>query len=67
MSSRAGAGVWPRPLPSPGTEEEANEMAAVEKKSLNQPEETQTPEKAKVETVNVKGVKIQRVTVEPGW
>ncbi len=42
-------------------------MAAVEKKSLDQPEETQRLEKAKIETVNVGGLKIQRITVEPGW
>ncbi|MDR7613192.1 MAG: cupin domain-containing protein [Armatimonadota bacterium] len=42
-------------------------MAAVEKKSLDQPDETQTPEKAKVQSVTVRGLKIQRITVEPGW
>ncbi|MDQ7850893.1 MAG: cupin domain-containing protein [Armatimonadota bacterium] len=42
-------------------------MAAVEKKSLNQPEERQTPEKARIEAVNVGGLKIQRIMVEPGW
>jgi mannose-6-phosphate isomerase-like protein (cupin superfamily) len=54
-------------MPVRGAQKEANEMAAVEKKSLNQPEETQTPEKARVETVKVGGLKIQRITVEPGW
>lgn len=34
-------------------------MAAVEKKSLDQQEETQRLEKAKMETVNVGGLKIQ--------
>lgn len=42
-------------------------MANLDKKSLNQPEETQTPEKAKVETVTVGGHKITRITAEPGW
>lgn len=42
-------------------------MASISKKSLNQPDETQTLEKAKVETVNVGGLKITRITVEPGW
>lgn len=42
-------------------------MAAVEKKSLDQADETQTPEKAKVQRVTVRGLKIQRITVDPGW
>lgn len=42
-------------------------MADIEKKSLNQPEETQTPEKLKVEIVTLDGIKIQRITAEPGW
>ena len=42
-------------------------MASISKKNLNQPDETQTPEKVKVEIVNVGGLKIQRITVEPGW
>ena len=42
-------------------------MASISKKNLNQPDETQTPEKAKVEIVKVGGLKIQRITVEPGW
>jgi quercetin dioxygenase-like cupin family protein len=42
-------------------------MATIVKKSLNQPEETQTPEKLKVEIVTIDGFKIQRFTAEPGW
>lgn len=42
-------------------------MTAIIKKSLSRPEETQTPEKLKVETVTIDGLKIQRVTAEPGW
>jgi len=42
-------------------------MTTVVKKSLNQPEETQTPEKAKIETVTVGSLKISRITAEPGW
>lgn len=37
------------------------------KKSLNQPEKIQTPEKLKDEIVTVNGIVVQRVTVEPGW
>ncbi len=39
----------------------------MEKKSLNQPDETQTPEKLKVEIVTVGGRKVQRITAAPGW
>ena len=42
-------------------------MITLTKKSLNQPEEIQTPEKMKVETVTIGGVKMHRVTAEPGW
>lgn len=42
-------------------------MASIVKKSLNQPEEIQTPEKLKSEIVTVDGFKIQRITAEPGW
>jgi quercetin dioxygenase-like cupin family protein len=42
-------------------------MATVVKKSLSRPEETQTPEKLKVEIVTIDGIKIQRITAEPGW
>ena len=42
-------------------------MATIVKKSLNQPEETKTPEKLKVEIVTIDGIKIQRITAEPGW
>lgn len=42
-------------------------MATIEKKSLNQPEQTQKFEKLKVEVVTVGGFTIKRVTAEPGW
>ena len=42
-------------------------MANLSKKSLNQPDETQTPEKLKVEIVTIDGLKVQRITAEPGW
>ncbi|MEK7113162.1 MAG: cupin domain-containing protein [Patescibacteria group bacterium] len=42
-------------------------MATIVKKSLNQPEETKTPEKVKVEIITINGIKIERVTAEPGW
>ena len=42
-------------------------MATVEKKSLNQPEDTKKLQKAKKESVTVAGVTITRITAEPGW
>jgi hypothetical protein len=42
-------------------------MATVVKKSLNQPDETQTLEKQKVEVVKVNGFEIKRITADPGW
>jgi|SRR5579859_3853215 len=42
-------------------------MARIEKKSFSEPEETKTPEKIKVEIITLHGLKIQRVTAEPGW
>lgn len=42
-------------------------MADIVKKSLNTAESVQTPEKLKNEIVTVNGIKIQRVTVYPGW
>lgn len=42
-------------------------MANIEKKSLNRPDVTQTPEKQRVEIVTIDGIKIQRITAEPGW
>ena len=42
-------------------------MATVEKKSLNQPEETKKLQKAKRESVTVAGITVARMTAEPGW
>ena len=42
-------------------------MPTMEKKSLNQPEEMNTPEKLKMEAVTIRGITLRRVTTEPGW
>jgi quercetin dioxygenase-like cupin family protein len=42
-------------------------MPTMEKKSLNQPEETNRPEKLKMEAITLRGIRIRRVTCEPGW
>ena len=42
-------------------------MAGVECKSLDSPDETRTPDKAKVEVVNVGGATVGRATLQPGW
>ena len=42
-------------------------MAALEKKSLNQPEQAQRYEKGKAEIVSAGGLTFERITTEPGW
>jgi quercetin dioxygenase-like cupin family protein len=42
-------------------------MAIIERKSLNQPEETNKPEKLKMEAITIRGLTIRRITAEPGW
>ncbi len=42
-------------------------MATIERKSLNQPEQTQTTGKLTVETIVMGGLKFQRCTAAPGW
>ncbi len=39
----------------------------MEKKSLNQPEESNMPEKLKMEAITIRDLTIRRVTCEPGW
>jgi quercetin dioxygenase-like cupin family protein len=42
-------------------------MSTIERKSLNQPEEINKPEKLKMEAVTIRGLTIRRITAEPGW
>ena len=43
-------------------------MADIVKKSFNSPDEVQNPgEKLKVEVVTADGLKLQKITAEPGW
>ena len=42
-------------------------MAKLTVKSFNAPDETRTPDKTKVEVVDLAGVKAARMTVQPGW
>jgi quercetin dioxygenase-like cupin family protein len=42
-------------------------MLTFERKSLNQPEEVNRPEKFTREIVTIGGLKIKRITAEPGW
>jgi hypothetical protein len=37
------------------------------RKSFNQPEETNTPEKLRMEGVTIRGLTFRRITVAPGW
>lgn len=42
-------------------------MAGVETRDFNSPDETRSPEKTRVELVNLAGGQIGRYTFEPGW
>src|SRR4030042_4172239 len=42
-------------------------MATIEKKSLNQPEQTKNIGRVKVEVITIGGLNFQRDTAEPGW
>jgi uncharacterized cupin superfamily protein len=42
-------------------------METIEKKSLNQSEQTQQIGRVKVETITIGALKFQRDTAEPGW
>ena len=43
-------------------------MASIEKKSFSSPDQTGNPgEKIKVEIINVAGIRLPKVTAEPGW
>ena len=42
-------------------------MPGVENRNFNSPDETRTPDKTKVELVNLAGGQIGRYTFQPGW
>ena len=42
-------------------------MAGVESKSLNSPDERRTPDKTRVEVVNLGATTVGRFRLEPGW
>ncbi|MEY2478787.1 MAG: hypothetical protein QOG87_4102 [Actinomycetota bacterium] len=42
-------------------------MAGVTVKSFDAPDETRTPEKTKLDVVDVGGLKAARMTAQPGW
>ncbi|MEY2450468.1 MAG: hypothetical protein QOD92_42 [Acidimicrobiaceae bacterium] len=42
-------------------------MAGVTARSFDAPDETRTPEKTKVEVVDLGGAKAARLTLQPGW
>jgi hypothetical protein len=42
-------------------------MAGIESKNLDSPDETRTPDKVKLELVNVGGASVGRGTFQPGW
>ena len=42
-------------------------MAKITVKSFDTPDETRTPDKTKVEVVDLGGIKAARLTAQPGW
>ena len=42
-------------------------MAGITKKSFESPDEVRTPDKTKLEVVDLGSVKVARLTAEPGW
>ncbi|MDX6689745.1 MAG: hypothetical protein QOG15_1202 [Solirubrobacteraceae bacterium] len=42
-------------------------MATVEAKSMDEPDETRTPQLTTVDVVNLEGVEVGRFTFAPGW
>jgi hypothetical protein len=42
-------------------------MAGITTKSFESPDETRTPEKTRVEVVDLGGAKAARMTLQPGW
>lgn len=42
-------------------------MANLESRNFDQPDETRSPEKTRVDLVNVEGATVGRYTFEPGW
>jgi hypothetical protein len=42
-------------------------MASVRSKSFDSPDETRTPDKTKMDVVDLEGVKAARLTAQPGW
>jgi quercetin dioxygenase-like cupin family protein len=42
-------------------------MVGIEKKSLDSPDETRTPDKTKVEVVNLGSATVARMEMQPGW
>ena len=50
-----------------GDEEEDGEMAGVETRGFDQPDETRTPDKTRVDVVRMGGTTAARYSFEPGW
>ena len=42
-------------------------MASLNAKSFDTPDETRTPDKTKIEVVDLGGSKVARMTAQPGW
>src|SRR3954462_15345758 len=50
-----------------GTPMEGKKMSGVIARTFDAPDETRTPDKTKVEVIDLDGSKAARLTMEPGW
>ena len=55
-----------RVLPTPAYQDKEIEMARLQGKNFDSPNETRTPEKAKIDSVTIGGLTFARETLEPG-
>jgi hypothetical protein len=46
---------------------EEQQMASIETKSMDSPDETRTPDKTNVRVVHLGGASVARLSVDPGW
>jgi hypothetical protein len=53
--------------PAPGATQEEADVSGVEKRNFDSPNETRTPDKTKIDVVQLGGSTIARNTFQPGW
>jgi hypothetical protein len=61
------ARMWNDPKTINDIESRRSDMASIESRSFDEPDETRTPDKTTIEVVGLANGQIQRSTFEPGW